>query len=1520
MKILITCVLACFALALGNDYTIKVKNDGSTVQGGTIHFVAEVFDNGVSAVGPFRYEWVDNTLAQHAATHDSNSNKDEWAVSYTDKSGPGSYETTVTVKKLFNFAYVPIAIKQSSFSVTRHLHGAFLVSTKATDTEYIVTHKIVLTTPNTNYLEENSANILTYWYVDGIYYAVTNGLTFTMKYPKLYRRIGIQALVVAQLQGTKTKVDTSQNVYEYIDNFDYRPIINHYSTCNESFPFVTTNNDIEVNENTILGCFTRAFRLWDSLVLGDVPWQQPLITSGSLDGIDFARDKMLYSQNWELEHISDPFVKTIVSDRIDAINRKVPFLAQSNPIDYTTLEARMQRLKEAEKMGLDRIKDPYVKSVVEQRMNDYNKKIPHLEKSNVDERLSNSLDAVHRRFDNIKKLQNIALQKVTNPIAKAALIKRFNEENKRLSMKSKQIDSRFEESLENIHKRMAGLKNSQLATDNYQDLSTNLHQKTKQKIKTPKLLKSNDVTKTTAHDVSQRIEDLKNAENMALNRIDDPTIKAIVLDRIHEQNKKIPLLLKLETPEADISVLDAIHSRINSEIQKSSDVSLDGIKDPVIKETVINKIDKHNEMLKAKSKDIDKVLEVPLSEIRSRIKALKDAEDSAIESVSDPDTKEEVISTIDKENEKIPVLMLPLVMSKNFSFVLDIIRSKMGDLANNEALLTRNVTDPIIQSMIASKFDKVNSILNTKFKLLSDSFSNVLDAVTASVDEPSDEPKKTPLLTKTLDSKTGDLQFPVSLASNFSIALDAINSRINDLKNTTDVITKNITIPVIQELVASKFDKLNTILTTKYKELSDNFTSIIDAINAKLANITLDSKSTKKPSKFPKLQLSSDLYDDDALDETELITNFTVALDTLRAKIDDLQSTQDVITQNITNPFAQSIVASKFNMLNFILNSKYKQLSDNFTNILNTISDATKKTPKLTLSLDSKFEDKSMPSSLASNFTVALDAISTKIDDLKNTSNINTQNITNPAIQAIVASKLDKVSTILSTKYQELSDNFTSVIDLINEKLTNATINMSQKDPKKSKKVPKLTKTLDAVDSDYLSDPSELITNFTIALDAIRTKIDDLKNANDVITQNITNPFAQSIVANKLNMLNFLLNSKYKQLSDNFTNILNTISEQTDTSSKITPRLTLSLDSDIEDLSMPASLASNFSIALDTINTRIDDLKNITDIITQNITNPAVQALVASKLDKVNTILSTKYKELSDNFTSIIDIINEKLTNATADISQKESKKPKKVPKLGKTLDDVGDDYLSNPSDVITNFTIALDAIRTRIDDLKNTEDVITQNITNPFAQAIVATKLDRINFILKTKYKQLNDNFTNIMDTINSKLVKASTDESGNDLTGVREIPKLMKTFDFGTNFSTVIDAVRTKITGKQKPIDATVKYIKDPAIKEVVMNKIMEENKNLSTIADSVEANLTTVLEEFNKKAKDLNTLEDLTLDYIDDPNLQASVINQIAQENDEIPLLSLSKRDAVPDKPVQYTPSKSMFKMKYPTVIRF
>ncbi|KAF2899329.1 hypothetical protein ILUMI_06843 [Ignelater luminosus] len=203
------CLIIVFkiSIVLASEYFVILHSDSPIVRGGTVHFVAKLYDgDGDPAEGSFKYEWEDNSIRMHTATHETKSATDTWNVTYpaNEYFPPGPYEVQVSVYKYFLLVYYPITSQRIGFNLTENLNGKMdlmqdkkVMSGKFISNAESVTHKIILHDADAEYINKTATSVLTYWFVDCIYYGVTNDYAFSLKYPDVNKKHRVEALVVA---------------------------------------------------------------------------------------------------------------------------------------------------------------------------------------------------------------------------------------------------------------------------------------------------------------------------------------------------------------------------------------------------------------------------------------------------------------------------------------------------------------------------------------------------------------------------------------------------------------------------------------------------------------------------------------------------------------------------------------------------------------------------------------------------------------------------------------------------------------------------------------------------------------------------------------------------------------------------------------------------------------------------------------------------------------------------------------------------------------------------------------------------------------------------------------------------------------------------------------------------------------------------------------------------------------------------------------------------------------------------
>nr|CAD7426704.1 unnamed protein product [Timema monikensis] len=200
------------------SYFVTLSHNGPVVRGANITFKAELFNAyGEPPSGTFRFRWQDNAIPRHISESEGPETAAHWTVSYpASHYDPGPYEVEVSVDKSTIFFW-PISSQRIIFNVTAMLNGqiALIQSDRSVTGKFIsnsrqVTHQVQLTKPDYEYLAANSTSILTYWFVDCVYYGSTSDYSLKFNYTEAGKEHNVEALVVAYYEPpTTTPVPTT---------------------------------------------------------------------------------------------------------------------------------------------------------------------------------------------------------------------------------------------------------------------------------------------------------------------------------------------------------------------------------------------------------------------------------------------------------------------------------------------------------------------------------------------------------------------------------------------------------------------------------------------------------------------------------------------------------------------------------------------------------------------------------------------------------------------------------------------------------------------------------------------------------------------------------------------------------------------------------------------------------------------------------------------------------------------------------------------------------------------------------------------------------------------------------------------------------------------------------------------------------------------------------------------------------------------------------------------------------------
>lgn len=201
------CLVVLCLLSFGEcHYYVTISDDGPIVQGGTITFQAEVYDSdGSRPEGTFRFTWKDDTLPLHSWVDETRYPNSTWSVTYPREFYPGPYEVQVNVDKYDIIFYHEICSRRQIFNISAFLNGKMelvqgsLINSNFVSNETQVEHEIDLSRADHAFLK-NATEVSTYWFVDCVFYGLSEDLTFNYSYSAVGADHLVEALVVASFE------------------------------------------------------------------------------------------------------------------------------------------------------------------------------------------------------------------------------------------------------------------------------------------------------------------------------------------------------------------------------------------------------------------------------------------------------------------------------------------------------------------------------------------------------------------------------------------------------------------------------------------------------------------------------------------------------------------------------------------------------------------------------------------------------------------------------------------------------------------------------------------------------------------------------------------------------------------------------------------------------------------------------------------------------------------------------------------------------------------------------------------------------------------------------------------------------------------------------------------------------------------------------------------------------------------------------------------------------------------------
>lgn len=767
--------------------------------------------------------------------------------------------------------------------------------------------------------------------------------------------------------------------------------------------------------------------------------------------INYKRQRILDSQQRELNHIWNPQVKSLVSKRIDYINSHIPIMQDSFTIPLEKHNKKIDELKEAESTMINSIQEPTVKEAVVGRIKEENKRVPYLSSADdVAARFSDALGAIHERMEEIEESRKQVLSTIEDAVQREEALKKIEEENKWLESKGKELDAQLTEALNNIHRKMVELKEIEAEALGVVDDPVE-----KQKARV-KLDTQNEKVATLLEDVPEeeypvpleemgdKIRELEMAEWEAIESVNDPIVREIILNKLNEHNQEIPTMLKSSDVESKSSKsVSEVHNQIKEDVKKGNDAPLGDIKDPSIKAMVTERIAAKTNKRLEKLKEQDANLTASLTEVRNKIAALKVSEKKIVDGAPDSN-KEEVVNLVEEHYQRIPSLLLPSVIETNFTKALDKLNDRMANMTKFMDVATANITNPFVLSMLQAKMALVNYKLVSKYNQIKDNFTALMDKMaTETGDESTDTPPSDKNTGKVPKLKLGPGMVLPQLP-------DIIAQKIAMKSAPFGILTPGATDSVIQNAILDKFAAKNQIMQAKANLIGSNMATAMALIRAKIAALQGLEDSAVEGISDPAVREEVQTSIDEENRKVPILllpygieSNFTSALNDFQDRINTIKDSVNVITANITIPAIRSIISSKFDFVNQLLMNKYAQLDSNFTAIMSTIQerfanltgkpsdetqpdDGPKKVPLLTKT--------AMGPAPTFDLTKISDLIKDKMAAKSTFATNAMAGIPNPAIQALVTDKINERSKNMSVIADKLAVNFTKIMEAINNK------------------------------------------------------------------------------------------------------------------------------------------------------------------------------------------------------------------------------------------------------------------------------------------------------------------------------------------------------------------------------------------------------------------------------------------------------------------------------------------------------
>ncbi|XP_030749282.1 uncharacterized protein LOC115877286 [Sitophilus oryzae] len=212
-----------------NAYQVNLTCDSPIVWGAPSNCSVTVYnDDNVPDDGKFGYNWVNDFIPHDSREVNTGPSTDSWLVTYnTSINLPGLYVTRldVCVWEFLGIYCKPLGSVGITIKITDTLNGKLISSQSDKERDKFISSEdplqssVELKESDKNFLSK-APTVLSYWFVDCIYYGITSDLQFDYNFTKPDEQHVIEALVVADFTPlpppttttTTQKPTTSPNV------------------------------------------------------------------------------------------------------------------------------------------------------------------------------------------------------------------------------------------------------------------------------------------------------------------------------------------------------------------------------------------------------------------------------------------------------------------------------------------------------------------------------------------------------------------------------------------------------------------------------------------------------------------------------------------------------------------------------------------------------------------------------------------------------------------------------------------------------------------------------------------------------------------------------------------------------------------------------------------------------------------------------------------------------------------------------------------------------------------------------------------------------------------------------------------------------------------------------------------------------------------------------------------------------------------------------------------------------------